>query len=115
MAADVQGGAEQNLTEISEPQPSLPNGDSTSVKKYIALRHHLQIETAAEKMQANFDAAVNHCAALNCQLLSANFNKETPYSPPSASLYVRVPPRNVQIFLTGLAKNGEVMQHGRDS
>lgn len=26
----------------------------------------------------------------------------------------RVPPRNVNIFLTGLAKNGEVMQHGRD-
>ena len=125
MAADVQGGAEQSLTELSEPnpsepqpsepQPSQPAGDSTSVKKYIALRHHLQIETPADKMQADFDAAIAHCAALNCQLLSANYNKVTPYSPPSASLYVRIPPRNVEIFLTGLAKNGEVMQHGRDS
>ena len=115
MAADVEGGAEQSLTQISEPQPIEPAGDSTSVKKYIALRHHLQIETPADKMQAAFDAAIAHCAALNCQLLSANYNKATPYSPPSASLYVRVPPRNVEIFLTGLAKNGEVMQHGRDS
>ena len=111
----AQGGAEQSLTEISEPQPNQPIGDSTSVKKYIALRHHLQIETPAEKMQATFDAAIAHCEALNCQMLSANFNKATPYSPPSASLYVRVLPRNVEIFLTGLAKNGEVMQHGRDS
>ena len=115
MAADVQGGAEQSLTQISEPQPIEPAGDSTSVKKYIALRHHLQIETPAEQMQAAFDASIKHCEALNCQLLSANYNKATPYSPPSASLYVRVPPRNVEIFLTGLAKNGEVMQHGRDS
>ena len=115
MAADVEGGAEQSLTQISEPQPIEPAGDSTSVKKYIALRHHLQIETPADKMQAAFDAAIAHCAALNCQLLSANYNKVTPYSPPSASLYVRIPPRNVEIFLTGLAKNGEVMQHGRDS
>jgi hypothetical protein len=115
MAADVQGGAEQGLTEISEPQPSLPVGDSTSVKKYIALRHHLQIETPAEKMQAAFDASIKHCEALSCQLLSANYNKETPYSPPSASLYVRIPPRNVEIFLSGLANNGEVIQHGRDS
>ncbi len=115
MAADVQGGAEQGLTEISEPQPSQPVGDSTSVKKYIALRHTLQIETPAEKMQAAFDASIKHCEALNCQLLSANYNKETPYSPPSASLYVRIPPRNVEIFLSGLANNGEVMQHGRDS
>ena len=111
----AQGGAEQSLTQISEPQPSEPVGDSTSVKKYIALRHHLQIETPAEKMQATFDAAIAHCEALNCQMLSANFNKATPYNPPSASLYVRVSPRNVAIFLSGLAKNGEVMQHGRDS
>ena len=109
-AAGSVGGAEQSLTEISEPQtnPAEP-------RKYIALRHHLQIETPADQMQAAFDAAVAHCEALSCQMLSANYNKETPYSPPSASLSVRVPPRNVQIFLDGLAKNGEVMQHGRDS
>jgi predicted small lipoprotein YifL len=110
MAADTVGGAEQSLTEISEPA-----ANSAEPKKYIALRHHLQIETPADQMQAAFDAAVAHCEALNCQMLSANYNKETPYNPPSASLSVRVPPRNVQIFLDGLAKNGEVMQHGRDS
>ena len=108
MASDSAGAAVQGLTEISEPV-------LTSAKKYIALRHHLQIETPAEKMQASFDAALKHCEALSCQLLSANFNRETPYSPPSASLSVRVPPRNVPIFLSGLAKSGEVMQHGRDS
>ncbi len=117
MAADSAvgnvGGAEQSLTEITEPEKAAAN--SAEPKKYIALRHHLQIETPAEQMQAAFDAAVAHCEALNCQMLSANYNKETHYNPPSASLSVRVPPRNVQIFLDGLAKNGEVMQHGRDS
>ena len=111
MSADVvQSGAEQGLTELSEPA-----NNSNPVKKYIALRHSLQIETPGEQMQASFDAAVKHCEALNCELLSANYNKETPYNPPSASLSARVPPRNVAIFLDGLAKNGEVLQHGRDS
>lgn len=108
MVNDSAGPAVQGLTEISEPIIS-------DAKKYIALRHHLQIETSPEKMQASFDAALKHCEALSCQLLSANFNRETPYNPPSASLSVRVPPRNVSIFLTGLAKNGELMQHGRES
>lgn len=110
MAADSVAGnaAEQSLTEISEPT-------NQQAKKYVALRHHLQIETSPDKMQAGFDAAIKHCEALSCQLLSASFNRETPYSPPSASLSVRVPPRNVSIFLSGLAKNGEIMQHGRDS
>jgi Domain of unknown function (DUF4349) len=110
MAADAQGGAEQSLTEITEPAR-----DTSQVKKYIALRHNLQIETRADQMQAAFEAAVKHCEALNCELLSAYYNKETPYSPPSASLSARVPPRNVEIFLSDLAKNGEVLQHGRDS
>lgn len=108
MAADAIGGAEQSLTEISEP-------NANAAKKYIALRHHLQIESPVDQLQAAFDAAIKHCEALNCQTLSANYNKQTQYNPPSASLSVRVPPRNVQIFLTGLAKNGEVLQHGRDS
>lgn len=109
MAKDASNSAEQSLTEMSEPA-----ADNVA-KKYIALRHHLQIETVAENMQANFDAALKHCEALNCQLLSANYNRETEYSPPSASLSVRLPPRNVPIFLSGLAKNGEVLQHNRDS
>ncbi len=110
MAARVEGGAEQSLTQISEP-----NVDSAALRKYIALRHNLTVETPAEKMQASFDAAVKHCEALNCQILGANYNRETPYSPPSAYLGVRVPPRNVEIFLSGLASSGEITQHGRES
>ena len=110
MAPAPEGGAEQSLTQISEPKVN-----SSETQKYIALRHHLTLETPAQVMQASFDAAVKHCEALNCQLLSANFNKETSYNPPSASLSVRIPPRNVEVFLTGLAKNGEITQHGLDS
>lgn len=102
--------AEQSVTEMSEPR-----GVDTTQRKYIALRHHLQIETPANEMQTAFDATVKHCEALNCQMLSAQYQRETPYSPPSASLSVRVPPRSVEIFLTGLAKSGEIMQHGREA
>ncbi|MFM9834910.1 MAG: DUF4349 domain-containing protein [Methylophilaceae bacterium] len=112
MALRSEGGAEQSLTQISEPKAGVVREEA---KKYIALRHHLAIETKADEMQASFDAAVKHCELLNCQLLSANYNKETPYSPPSASISVRIPPRNVAIFLDGLAKNGEILSHSRDS
>ncbi|MEQ1767664.1 MAG: DUF4349 domain-containing protein [Methylotenera sp.] len=103
------GGGTESLTEVSEPNAS------AAVKRYIALRHALTVETEAEKMQAAFDATVAHCEQLKCQILTANYNRETPYSPPSASLSARVPPRSVEIFLTGLAKNAQVLQHHRDS
>lgn len=108
--ADSIGGGEESLTEVTEPNVASP-----TAKRYIALRHSLAVETEAEGMQAAFDATVAHCEQLKCQILSANYNRETPYSPPSASLSVRVPPRSVEIFLSGLVKNAEVLQHHRDS
>jgi hypothetical protein len=103
----VAGEGEQSLTEPATAQ--------SEVKRFIALRHHMVVETPAEQMQANFDATVAHCQQLKCQILSANYNRETAYSPPSASLSARIPPRSVAVFLAGLAKSGEVLQHHRSS
>jgi hypothetical protein len=110
MTDRVQGGAEQGLTEASEPKKV-----SGEVKRYLELRHHLTIETAAEQLQASFDAAIQHCEALSCEMLNANFNRATPYNPPSASISVRIPPRNVSVFLEGLAQHGEIVSHSRES
>lgn len=111
-SAKIVGGGEQSLTELSE----LGNVSSAAQsQRFIALRHSLMVETPASKMQAAFDATAAHCEKLKCQVLSANFNRETPYSPPSASLSVRMPPRSVVIFIAGLAKSGEILQHHRNS
>lgn len=61
----------------------------------------MTVETEAEKMHAAFDATVAYCEKLSCQILAANYNRETPYNPPSASLSVRIPPRSVEIFFQG--------------
>lgn len=106
----VAGEGEQSLTEFTEPATA-----QSEVKRFIALRHHMVVETPTEQMQANFDATVAHCQQLKCQILSANYNRETAYSPPSASLSARIPPRSVEVFLAGLAKSGEVLQHHRSS
>lgn len=108
--ADITGGGEESLTEVTELSTA-----SATAKRYIALRHSLTVETEADNMQTAFDATVAHCQQLKCQILSANYNREMPYNPPSASLSVRVPPRSVEIFLSGLAKNSEITQHHRES
>lgn len=108
MAAHPLSGGQESLTAAADSA-------DVATRKYVAFRHYLQIETAPENMQASFDATIQHCETLKGQLLSANFNRQTSYSPPSASLSLRVPPENLSAFLTGLDKNGAVTQHGRDS
>ena len=71
------------------------------------------VETPAQQMQAVFDATLAHCEQLKCQILNANFNREMQFNPPSANLYVRIPPRSVVVFITGLAQNVGVLSHWR--
>lgn len=106
--ARVGGAAEQSLTEATEPAEAAP-------QRYIAMRHHLVVETKGEDLQAAFDATVAHCEALKCQILTANVNRQTQYGPPSANLSLRVPPRSLQVFLDGLAKSADLLQHHRES
>ena len=113
--AKIAGGGEQALTETSEPTVANNQNVNDEIKRYVALRHSLVVESPAQQMQAAFDATVQHCEQLKCQILSANFNRETQFNPPSANLSVRIPPRSVAVFLTGLAQNGEVLSHSRTS
>jgi hypothetical protein len=112
-SAKIAGGGEQSLTELSEPAAS--SSANNLSKRFIALRHSLTVETPASKMQAAFDATTAQCEKLNCQILNASFNRATLYSPPSANLSLRIPPRSVEIFIAGLAKSGEILQHHRNS
>ena len=84
-------------------------------RRYIALRHALLIETSASSLQTSFEATVKKCEQLQCQMLSASFNRETPFQPPSASLAVRVFPAVLDKFLSELNQRGEVLQHRRES
>jgi len=84
-------------------------------RRYIALRHSLLIETAPGTLQANFEATTRYCEQLHCQILSASFNRESPFQPPSASLSARIPPAALEPFLAGLNQHGTVLQHRRES
>ncbi|MES2553389.1 MAG: DUF4349 domain-containing protein [Pseudomonadota bacterium] len=108
MAQSKVGSGAQGLAETGEPAHDAP-------RRYIAMRHQLLVELPADRMQAAFDATAQQCEQLHCQMLSADFNKATQYAPPSASLSLRVPPGSLQVFLEGLGKNGEVLQHHRQS
>ena len=75
---------EQALTETSETnQNNTKTSDAIKeVKRYVALRHSIVVETLAQQMQAVFDATVAHCEQLKCQVLNSNFNRETQFNPP---------------------------------
>lgn len=89
--------------------------NTVASKRYLAIRHHLTVETPATEVKTQFEAAVKHCERMQCQMLNASFSAETQYGPASASLSVRVPPLKFDEFLSGVEKSTHVVQHQRES
>ena len=87
----------------------------TTAIRYLAIRHHLTVETEATNIKAQFEAALKHCETLQCQMLNASFTNETENQPASAYLSVRVPPAQFGAFLSGVEKSTKVLQHQRES
>lgn len=96
------------------PEAGVAQG-TTATKRYLAIRHHLTVETAATELKTQFEAAAKHCETLKCQMLNASFTNETENEPASAYLSVRVPPAQFVAFLNGVEKTTKVLQHQRES
>lgn len=100
----------------SAPAPAEPSGAAdANMRKYIALRHHLIVESDIKGLEAAYKATLTQCQQLGCQLLSANFSKKTETNDPQGYIAARVPPKNVDALISGLSGKGEVIQHNQDS
>ena len=115
----VMSAPAQVNSEISADNTSdAPNAEAEiakPIKRYLAVRHHLAVETEAADVKAQFEAAVKHCETLQCQMINANFNNESDHQPASAYLSVRVPPQQFSAFLNGVEKSTKILQHQRES
>ncbi|TAK91162.1 MAG: DUF4349 domain-containing protein [Aquabacterium sp.] len=87
-----------------------------ATRRYLALSHHLVIESSGQDLQAQFDGAMSRAVALGAEVLSARIGKEGPLNRPSAELSLRLPPQAVEGFLASLSNaRAQIQSHQRDS
>ncbi len=101
-AAPAQGG------EASTPP-------SSEARRFIALRHALTLETSAEKLKSIYEGLIRRCLPTQCELLIANFSRETDGNLPSASLEMRIQPKLADGFIASLGQEAEIVTHHRGS
>ena len=93
------------------PQTGKVYQSAQEPRRYIAVRHKLEIETRAADLQKAWDGANSQCAALKCEVVSASFTNQTRTSPASGSLSVRVVHEDLSKFLDKLGQAGNVIHH----
>ena len=84
-------------------------------QRFIALRHELTLETPANKLKAVYETLVKRCAPGDCELLGANYSRETEGMQPAASLEMRIAPKAAEGFIASLGQEAEVLAHNRSS
>jgi len=99
----------------SAPRQELAEGSGAAPQRFIAVAHRLVIETAEAGLVKAWEATVQFCRSIRCEVISSSINNRTEDSPPSGSLSLRVVPEDLKKLFDHLGKAGSVLQHMTES
>jgi hypothetical protein len=83
------------------------------LRRYLAVRHDLQIQTEADAVEAAWRQANEACEAAGCEVLGSTLTHDDQRRPASAQLEARVPPDKLEAFLKQVSALGSVGQHSK--
>ncbi|QNP49477.1 DUF4349 domain-containing protein [Diaphorobacter aerolatus] len=101
--------APASLTATSSPT------SADEVQRFLAVRHHLQIEAPAADLAGLWGAVKARCEQLDCQVEASALQRETSHSAGSAYLTMRVNPRDFAMLTDALGSTAKVLQHQTSS
>ncbi|MEO8155004.1 MAG: DUF4349 domain-containing protein [Rhizobacter sp.] len=83
------------------------------LRRYLAVRHELLIQTEAEAVEAAWRQANDACAVAGCEVLGSTLMHDDQRRPATAQLEARVPPDKLDAFLKQVSALGSVGQHSK--
>ncbi|MBC7957680.1 MAG: DUF4349 domain-containing protein [Cytophagales bacterium] len=84
-----------------------------SLRRYLAVRHDLQIQTEPETVETAWRTANEACATMGCDVLASTLTRDDQRRPAQAQLEARVPPDKLEAFLKQVSALGSVGQHNK--
>jgi hypothetical protein len=91
-----------------------PPADAES-KRYIAMKHHLVVETAEDQLPKAWESVNEFCRSMGCDIVESSISKKNQNTPPSGSLVLRVVPENLKPLLDHIGKVSNIVTHMTES
>jgi hypothetical protein len=104
-----------NLAKVRQDKEKFKNDPDAGSKRYIAMKHHLVVETPEADLEKAWESVNEFCRSIHCDILESTINKKTPYSSPSGNLVLRVHPQNLKPLLEHINKVGNVVTQNTES
>lgn len=100
---------------MAPPEAKQAADGEAPLRRYLAVRHNLSIQTGADEVEATWKAANEACAAAGCEVLNSSISRDEDRRPAAAMLEARVPPAELPAFLAKVSALGTVGQHSTSS
>lgn len=94
---------------------SAPASQANVPRRYIAMRHRLTVEAAEDDLQTVWESTRALCGKLDCEMTESSLQKKTGDTSSSASIAMRVAPRDVDKLFEHVGKAGVIVQHTSES
>ncbi len=104
---------EMNARMVKGAEAQELQAEEAPLRRYVALRHDINIMTPAEAVESAWQQAQDACVAAGCEVLASVVSRDEQRRPSSASLQARVPPGALDAFLAKVTKLGSVGQHAQ--
>ena len=112
MAMTLQGSATV-AKRARDSAPAQAGVEAAPLRRYLAVRHDLQIQTEANAVEQAWRQANEACEAAGCEVLGSTLIHDDHRRPASAQLEARVPPDKLDAFLKQVSALGSVGQHSK--
>lgn len=80
-------------------------------RRFIAVRHKLAVVSPESDLPKNWDAVIQFCATIRCEVISSSIVTRTQESSPSGAIVLRVAPDDFPKLLTHVEKQGNIVEH----
>ena len=97
---------------VFEPLKEEPKA---GLKRYIATRLHLVVETSEADLEKAWESVNEFCRSFHCDIMESTISKRTPYSRPFGNLVLRILPQNLKPLLEHIGKVGNVVTQNTES
>jgi hypothetical protein len=95
--------------------PGISSEGASPVKRYIAVRRQIEIETAESELQNAWESIGAFCGTIRCEIVSSSIVNRTSGTAPSGSISMRVAPADMKKLLDQLGKSGTLIQQTNES
>jgi len=84
-------------------------------QKFVAVSHKFEIVAPDSDLPRNWQAVIDFCATIPCEVVSSSISSKTRIAPPSGTISLRVSPDDAKKLFAFLEKQGAIVQHSTES